>query len=86
MRRVSWASTRSWSRSRRFSTAARIAGSLISWKTIRRTGIFGLSVSSRCQAMASPSRSGSVASRTSSTDFTASLSSATLLFFSGVMT
>ena len=38
MRRVSWASTRSWSRSRRFAAAARIAGSVISWKTIRRTG------------------------------------------------
>ena len=85
MRRVSWASTRSWSRSRRFSTAARMAGSEISWNTIRRTGTLGLSVSSRCQAMASPSRSGSVASSTSSTDFSASLSSATFPFFSGVM-
>ena len=62
-----------------------MAGSLISWNTMRRTGIFGLSVSSRCQAMASPSRSGSVASRTSSTPLSASRSSATLLFFSGVM-
>ena len=35
--------------------------------------------------MASPSRSGSVASSTSSTDFSASLSSATFPFFSGVM-
>ena len=42
MRRVSWASTRSWSRSRRFSTAARMAGSVISWNTIRRTGHLGL--------------------------------------------
>ncbi|SKZ31187.1 Uncharacterised protein [Mycobacteroides abscessus subsp. abscessus] len=61
MRRVSCASTRSMSRSRGFSAAARIAGSVISWNTMRLTGIFGLSVSSRCQAMASPSRSPSVA-------------------------
>ena len=84
MRRVSWASTRSWSRSRRFAAAARMAGSVISWKTIRRTGTLGLRVSSRCQAMASPSRSGSVASSTSSTLLSASRSSETLPFFSGV--
>ena len=42
MRRVSWASTRCWSRSRVCSTAARIASRVISWKTIRRTGTFGL--------------------------------------------
>ena len=63
MRRVSCASTRSWSRSRGFAAAARMAGSVISWNTIRWTGTFGLRVSSRCQAMASPSRSGSVARR-----------------------
>ena len=49
-----------------------MAGSVISWKTIRRTGTLGLSVSSRCQAMASPSRSWSVASSSSSADFSAS--------------
>ena len=61
MRRVSWASTRSVSRSRGLSAAARIADSVISWNTIRRTGTLGFRVSSRCQAMASPSRSPSVA-------------------------
>src|SRR5690554_228503 len=35
---------------------------VISWKTIRFTGTFGWSTSSRCQAMDSPSRSSSVAS------------------------
>ena len=61
MRRVSWASTRSSSRSRGFSAAALMADSVISWKTIRLTGTLGLRVSRRCQAMASPSRSPSVA-------------------------
>ncbi|MDF3051366.1 MAG: hypothetical protein K0R87_3004 [Pseudonocardia sp.] len=61
-----------------------MAGSVISWNTIRRTGTFGLSVSSRCQAIASPSRSGSVASSTSSTLLSASRSSETLPFFSDV--
>ena len=36
-------------------------GWVISWKTIRRTGTFGFSSSCRCQAIASPSRSSSVA-------------------------
>ena len=39
---------------------------MISLKTIRRTGIFGLRTCNRCQAIASPSRSSSVASRSSS--------------------
>ena len=38
---------------------------VISWKTMRRTGTLGLSTSVRCQAIASPSRSSSVASRSS---------------------
>ena len=45
----------------RTSAAARIADSVISWNTIRLTGMRGFNVSSRCQAMASPSRSPSVA-------------------------
>ncbi len=43
-------------------SARSIAGLVISWKTIRRTGTFGFSNSTRCQAIASPSRSSSVAS------------------------
>ncbi len=42
-------------------SAAWMAGLVISWKTIRLTGTLGLIVSSRCQAIASPSRSSSVA-------------------------
>ena len=45
---------------------ARSPWRVISWKTIRRTGTFGLSTWSRCQAIASPSRSSSVASSSSS--------------------
>ena len=43
-----------------------IASFVISWNTIRRTGTFGFRTSTRCQAIASPSRSSSVASRSSS--------------------
>jgi hypothetical protein len=46
---------------RGLATAAWMAGLVISWKTIRLTGTFGLIVSRRCQAIASPSRSSSVA-------------------------
>ncbi len=61
MRRLSWASTRPRSRSRQLATASSIAERVISWKTMRFTGTVGLSTSSRCQLMASPSRSSSVA-------------------------
>ena len=61
MRRVSWASTRRVSTSRVVFAARWMASLVISWKTIRFTGTVGWSVSSRCQAMASPSRSSSVA-------------------------
>ena len=61
IRRYSYALTRLRSRSRGLDTAAWMAGLVISWNTIRLTGTFGLIVSSRCQAMASPSRSSSVA-------------------------
>ncbi|CNL90281.1 Uncharacterised protein [Mycobacterium tuberculosis] len=73
------------SRSRGCSAAARIAGSVISWKTIRFTGMRGLRVSSRCQAIASPSRSPSVARYSSSTSLSRPLSSLTVLRFSGLM-
>ena len=42
-------------------TAWSIAAAVISWNTIRFTGTFGFSCSSRCQLIASPSRSSSVA-------------------------
>ena len=61
MRRVSWAFTRPSSIWRQFSTACSMADGVISWNTIRFTGTFGLSTSRRCQLMASPSRSSSVA-------------------------
>ena len=52
-----------------------IASRVISWKTIRRTGTLGFSTWSRCQAIASPSRSSSVASSSSSAPFSSFLSS-----------
>ena len=61
MRRVSWASTIATSRSRVVLAARWMASLVISWKTIRLTGTLGWSTSSRCHAMASPSRSSSVA-------------------------
>ena len=69
--------------SRGFATAARIAGLVISWKTIRRTGMFlGFSSSSRCQAIASPSRSSSVARKSSSASLSSPLSLAICAFLS----
>ncbi len=61
MRRVSCASTIAVSISRVSLTARWIASRVISWNTMRLTGTRGLSASSRCHAMASPSRSSSVA-------------------------
>ena len=74
MRRVSWASTSFWLSSRGLATAAWIAALVISWKTIRLTGTLGFSTSWRCQAMASPSRSSSVARKSSSESLSRSLS------------
>ena len=54
--------------------ARAIASGVISWKTIRLVGTLGLSSWSRCQAMASPSRSSSVASRSSSASLSRLLS------------
>jgi hypothetical protein len=42
-------------------TAWSMAALVISWNTMRFTGTLGLRYSSRCQLMASPSRSSSVA-------------------------
>ena len=81
MRRVSCASTRRSSISRVSPSARSIAGRVISWKTIRRTGTFGSSTSRRCQAIASPSRSSSVASRSSSAFFSFAFRSETTFFF-----
>jgi hypothetical protein len=63
--------------SRGFATAAWMAGLVISWKTIRLNGTLGLIVSIRCQAMASPSRSSSVARKISSTSLASRFSLAT---------
>ena len=63
---------------------ARSPARVISWKTIRRTGTFGFSSWTRCQAIASPSRSSSVASRSSSASFSFAFRSATTFFFRGV--
>ena len=46
---------------RRLKALLKEADGVISWNTIRFTGTFGFSTSSRCQLMASPSRSSSVA-------------------------
>jgi hypothetical protein len=59
-----------------------MASGVISWKAIRLTGTLGLSTSYRCQAIASPSRSSSVARRSSSEDFRSLRSSATIFFLS----
>jgi len=75
MRRVSCASTRESSSSRVSARASRILVLVISWKTIRLTGTWGFSTSSRCHEMASPSRSSSVASRRRSTSLSRAFSS-----------
>jgi hypothetical protein len=62
------------------SSASRIARSVISWKTIREMGMRGLSVSTRCQPMLSPSRSSSVATTSSSASLRSFRSSATTFF------
>ena len=59
---------------------------MISWNTIRRTGTFGLNTCTRCHAIASPSRSSSVASNNSSADFSFERNSETTPFFFGSTT
>ncbi len=86
MRRVSWASTMRWLSSRGLATAARIASLVISWKTIRWTGTLGRRTSWRCHAMASPSRSSSVARKSSSDSASNCLSFLTWAFLSALTT
>ena len=57
---------------------------MISWNTIRLTGTLGFSTSSRCQAIASPSRSSSVASRSSVGALQLSLQLVDLLLLVGI--
>ena len=61
-RRASWADTSERSIFRGCASAASTASLVISWKTMR-SGLLRPSASARCQAIASPSRSGSAASR-----------------------
>ncbi len=82
MRRASWASTSLSSMPRGWAIACLIAFSVISWNTIRRTGTLGFSTSFRCQAMASPSRSSSVARYSSEAPAKRSFSFLTWAFFS----
>ena len=86
MRRVSCESTSASSTARGLASASSIAPLVISWKTIRRVGTFGLSSWRRCQAIASPSRSSSVASSSSSASFSFRFRSATTRFLSGSTT
>ena len=82
-RRACWALTRLSSMSRGVSMACRMASLVISWKTIRRVRLRSRpSVSTRCQEMASPSRSSSEASQMISAWAAAFFSSATTFFFS----
>ena len=72
MRRVCCASTRLRSISRGWANASRIAGSVISLKVTRWVFEAGTwAASATCQAIASPSRSRSVARKTESADFAA---------------
>ncbi len=86
MRRASWASTSDWLMLRGFATASWIADRVISWNTMRRMGTFGRNVSTRCQAIASPSRSSSVASSSSCDSFSSDRSLVTCLVRSGLTT
>ncbi len=68
--------------SRGLAIARWIASWVISLKAMRLTGTFGLSSSNRCHAMASPSRSSSVARTSSSASLSSFFSSAICFFFS----
>ena len=63
----------------RRATASLIASSVISWKTMRLTGTFGLRTSCRCQLIDSPSRSGSVARITCDASLSAAFSACDVL-------
>jgi hypothetical protein len=86
MRRVSCASTSRSSMLRVSSRARVIASFVISWNTIRRTGTFGFRTSTRCHAIASPSRSSSVASSSSSDSESSFFRAVTTFFFAGSTT
>ena len=78
-----WAFTRFMSISRGFSIALRMAGFVISWKTIRLVfSLLSPNVSKRCHEIASPSRSASDASQMADASFAAFFSSATTFFLS----
>ena len=83
MRRACWAFTRSTSSVRGCANAFSMADFVISWKTMRLVLSAGMAAASiRCQEMASPSRSSSVASQTVSASFTIFLMSVISFFFS----
>ena len=87
MRRVCCASTRFWSIWRGWANASRIAGSVISLNVTRRVFSAGTwAASATCQAIASPSRSRSVARKTASAPLEAFSMSATCLRRSSLIT
>ena len=79
MRRACCASTFRLSISPGAASASRIASLVISWKRMRCVGALDLSWSATCQAIASPSRSGSVARKMVEAVFAAFLSSESVL-------
>ena len=85
IRRVSCASTRSFPKSRVFFKASVIASLVISLKTILLTGTEGFKTSSKCQAIASPSRSSSVARKSSSAFFKAFFNCETCFLLLGLI-
>ncbi len=81
--RACWALTRLISTVRGCLMAFSIASLVISWKTMRLVFVgSSFNTSHKCQAIASPSRSSSVASQTVPASFAALRSSATVFFFS----
>ena len=85
MRRACWALTKSLSTVLGDSMAFRMAGFVISENTMRLVWAgFKLSASIRCQLIASPSRSSSVASHTVSAFFASPLSSVTTFLDDGL--
>src|SRR3954449_1361045 len=87
MRRVCCASTRLWSISRGFAKASRIASGVIS-ENVTRRALSGSTpaASATCQAIASPSRSRSVARKTVSADFASLVIAATCFLRSSEIT
>ncbi len=86
IRRACWAATRFTSIVPGFAIAFWIADFVISWNSARwkrAVGAEGRSSSSRCQQIASPSRSGSAARKISSATFACRLRSAIVFCFPG---